>query len=81
MILAKKERCGELDKGKIIIEITESNVPPKVTVDGERINVISLDYRYDVNSSEHKFNLVMPSSVNGVFQTQGIAFDKSIENN
>ncbi|MFP7483370.1 hypothetical protein SFC65_04355 [Priestia filamentosa] len=65
-------------KQKIVIEITESNKAPKVIVDSEEVKVVSLNYNYKTNNCDvlgiHCLNLVMPSMVNGILQTKGIAF-------
>jgi len=68
---------------KIVIEITESNEAPTVTVDGEEVKVVSLNYNYETCScdspGEHKFNLVIPDIIDGRFQTKGIAFDRNVK--
>lgn len=70
-----------MENRKIIIEITESDVPPKITVDGTEVRFNSVNYVYDADSGEHKFNLVMPSIIDGKFQTHGEAFDRSMAKN
>lgn len=73
-----------MSKQKIIIEITESNVAPKVYVDGEEVKVIALDYQYETrtagNPGEHKLNLLIPSIVDGKIQTKGVAFNRNLVN-
>lgn len=70
-------------KEKIVIELTDANTPPRVTVDGEKVKVISLDYHYETSThegtGENIFNLVIPDVVDGKFQTKGIAFDRNMK--
>lgn len=73
-----------MSEQKIIIEITESNVPPKVFVDGEEVKVVTLDYQYETRTvgspGEHKLNLLIPSIVGGKIQTKGVAFNRNLVN-
>ena len=73
-----------MKKERIVIEITDSYEDPKVFVNGEEVNVLSIDYSYsnmiNTEKKKHNLNLIMPDSTSAELQNKGIAFFSGVVN-
>lgn len=66
-----------MDK-KIVIEITDAQKPPKVTVGGKEIEVADIEYYYETESNIHcgEHGLLVSYSNNEKNQFDKIGFEK-----
>lgn len=66
--------CKEKDKGKVIIELTEADKPPKVFIKGKRVPVNSLELNYKTDTEvrgEHDFHLIYVDEKEKMFKRTG----------